>query len=82
MVGTGSNGTANMNYIEQRLVFQNGAGPKVRQPWKGERLALEIQHSLSCVRTDALPLLSGQEGLRTLQVALQAERKTVHAQRS
>ena len=82
MVGTGSNGTAKMNYIEQRLVFQNGAGPTVGQSWKEERLAFEIQHFPSCVRTDALPLLSGQEGLQTLQVSLQAERKTVHAQRS
>ena len=78
MVGTGSNGTAKMNYIEQRLVFQNGAGPTAGQSWKEERLAFEIQHFPSCVRTDALPLLSGQERLKTL--GLQAERETVHAQ--
>lgn len=82
LVATGSDGTANLDYIEQSLVLHNGAGPKVMHPERGEPLALEIQHFLSCVRTDAVPLVSGREGLRTLQVALQAERSTVHAQRS
>jgi hypothetical protein len=57
--GHRSDSTAN-----EGLVFQSGAGPKVRRTRKGDLLALQVQNFLCGVRTDAALLVSGREGLR------------------
>jgi predicted dehydrogenase len=39
---------------------------------RGEPLALELEHFLHCVRTRSVPRITGEQGLRVLELALQA----------
>ena len=41
---------------------------------KGEPLKLEIEHFVECVRTGSKPLVTGEEGRRALEIALEVSR--------
>lgn len=73
LVATGSKGIAYLDYIEQSLVVHTGPeDTKVIEIQKAEPLKLELAHFLGCIENGRQPLVDGEDGLRTLQIALQA----------
>jgi UDP-N-acetylglucosamine 3-dehydrogenase len=75
LVVTGTKGIAYADYSEQSVTIYNSGWkmePKIR---KEEPLRLELSHFLHCVETGEKPLISGEEGLKTLEIALNVEKK-------
>jgi len=75
LVVTGSKGIAYADYSEQSVTIYNSGWkmePKIR---KEEPLKLELSHFLHCIESGQKPLISGEEGLKTLEIALDVERK-------
>jgi predicted dehydrogenase len=77
----GTQGALSLNYNPMNLVEVTSQGwtyPETRHwPLVNDRLAgaalLEIEHFLDCVRHNRRPLVDGQAGRRSLEVALAAE---------
>lgn len=80
LVATGSEGIAYLDYIEQELTVQNSQGMEMIRVEKAEPLKLELEHFLKCVQNDTELLVNGYDGLRTLDIALQAEQAGVNVQ--
>jgi UDP-N-acetylglucosamine 3-dehydrogenase len=72
LIATGTEGTANLNYIDQTVEIFNSMGRSQLDIVKEEPLKVELKHYLDCVRTGKKPLVDGTEGLRNLEVALAA----------
>jgi UDP-N-acetylglucosamine 3-dehydrogenase len=68
-VVTGTDGIAYMDYIKQSIVIYNSEWVMEPKIENFEPLKAEIAHFISCIREDKEPLTSGEEGLRTLEVA-------------
>jgi len=75
LVATGTEGIAYVDYIEQTLEIHNAGWKMIPRFTKGEPLKLELEHFLECIEFDRQPLVSGYEGLKTLEIALEAETK-------
>lgn len=73
LVATGTEGIAYVDYIEQSLEIHNAAWKMVPRFEKGEPLKLELEHFLECIKLEKQPLVSGYDGLKTLEIALEAE---------
>ena len=73
LVSTGTEGIAYVDYIEQNLEVHNMAWKMIPRFKKGEPLKLELKHFLECIEFDMQPLVSGYDGLKTLEIALDAE---------
>lgn len=67
---TGTEGIAYMDYIEQSLVVYNSEWKMEPKIEKEEPLRRELSHFVECVRKGEEPLVSGEVGLKTLEVAL------------
>ncbi|GAI12830.1 unnamed protein product, partial [marine sediment metagenome] len=80
LVATGSEGSAYLDYIEQELKIYNSHGVREVEIEKAEPLKLELEHFLKCVQNDTELLVNGYDGLRTLDIALQAEQAGVNVQ--
>ena len=80
LVATGSEGIAYLDYIEQELKIYNSQGVREVEIEKAEPLKLELEHFLKCVQNDTELLINGYDGLRTLDIALQAEQAGVNVQ--
>ena len=80
LVATGSEGIAYLDYIEQELTVHNSHGMEMIKVEKAEPLKLELEHFLKCVQNDTELLVNGYDGLRTLDIALQAEQAGVNVQ--
>ena len=80
MVATGTKGIAYVDYIEQTLVVHNAGWKMEPQFERDEPLRLELKHFLECIELDKQPLVSGYEGLKTLEIALEAEAKGLSSQ--
>lgn len=72
LVATGSEGIAYLDYIKQELVVYNGGETHDIEIHKTEPLVTEIGHFIECIEKDREPLVDATEGLRDLQIALQA----------
>jgi len=74
LVVTGTKGIAYADYSEQSVTIYNSGWkmePKIRNE---EPLKLELSHFLHCVESGEKPLISGEEGLKTLEIALNVEK--------
>lgn len=79
LVATGSKGIAYLDYIEQNLTVYNGAHyTNMDEQRKTEPLQLELEHFIDCIGNNTQPLIDGEDGLKTLQIALQAEQAGDH----
>lgn len=68
----GSKGIAGLDFIEQRLtIFNNGTPHEVKISSFPPLLA-EIEHFVQCVKNDTEPLVTGEESIHALTVALAA----------
>jgi len=75
LVVTGTKGIAYADYAEQSITIYNSdwkMEPKIQSE---EPLRAELSHFLHCVETGGIPLISGEEGLKTLEIALRVEKK-------
>ncbi len=68
----GTSGIAYLDYIEQSLKIYNEKWEKDYELEKREPLKNEIEHFINCVREDEEPLVSAEDGLHVLEVALKA----------
>lgn len=67
---TGTGGIAYMDYIEQSLVVYNSEWKMEPKIEKEEPLKRELAHFSDCIKKGKEPLVSGEVGLKTLEVAL------------
>jgi UDP-N-acetylglucosamine 3-dehydrogenase len=72
---TGTGGIAYMDYIEQALTVYNSEWKMEPKIEKEEPLKNELKHFVECVTTGKEPLVNGEEGLKTLGVALKSLQK-------
>ena len=64
-------GFIHLNYLSQQLtVRHDGTEQRLVVP-AGEPLRAELTHFVQCVRGETAPLVSGEDGLRALEVALE-----------
>ncbi len=72
LVATGSEGIANLDYIEQTVTIQNSQETQIEDIKKAEPLKLEIEDFLKCVMEGNKPAVDGIEGMSILKIALDA----------
>ena len=70
---TGTKGIAYGDYIEQSLVIYDSAWKMEPKIEKDEPLRIELKHFLECVKQGKEPLITGEDGLKTLEIALKIE---------
>jgi len=68
----GTEGIAELNYITQKLVIYNHEWVKEAKVNFKEPLRNELEHFIDCLEKGAKPLVSGEEGLHALKVAISA----------
>lgn len=74
IVVTGTKGIAYGDYIEQSLVIYDSTWKMEPKIEKEEPLRIELKHFLECVEMGKEPLTNGEDGLKTLEIALKIER--------
>jgi UDP-N-acetylglucosamine 3-dehydrogenase len=72
LVATGSEGTAYLDYIEQKLTLQNSHTIEAAEVDKAEPLKLELTDFLESVIDGKAPSVDGLEGMEILKIALEA----------
>lgn len=72
LVVTGSKGVACLDYLEQKVEIYSSEYKLLPNIVREEPLKLEIRHFLDCIENNREPLVSGEEGMKTLLVALKA----------
>ena len=73
MIITGTKGIAYVNYIEQSLEIYKTGCKMIPRFEKGEPLKFELEHFIECIKLNKQPMISGYDGLKTLEIALEAE---------
>jgi len=68
----GTEGIAYLDYISQNLVIYDDRWVKEAKIERREPLRNELEHFIECVREERKPLVSGEEGLHALKVAVKA----------
>lgn len=68
----GTKGVAYMDYIDQSLEIHSDSWDEECDVQEREPLKNEIGHLIDCVRNDKEPLVSAEDGLHVLEVALKA----------
>jgi len=68
----GTEGIAELDYITQKLVIYNHEWVKEAKVNVKEPLRNELEHFVECVEKGVKPLVSGEEGLHALKVAIKA----------
>jgi len=69
LVVTGSQAIMKLDYITQELTVEDAKETvQPRYPWQ-EPLKLELQHFANCILRREKPLITGMDGLKTLQIA-------------
>ena len=81
LAATGSEGIANLDYIEQELTVHNAQGEEVVKVEKAEPLKLELEQFLGCVENGEKPLVDGHEGFNVLKIALEASNGSARSSR-
>jgi UDP-N-acetylglucosamine 3-dehydrogenase len=74
---TGTEGVAYVDYIEQSVVIYHSTKKEETKVEKDEPLRLELKHFLECVKEGKDPLITGEDGLKTLEIALKLEEKSL-----
>lgn len=74
LVVTGTKGIAYADYIEQSVIIYNSSWKMEPKIEKDEPLRLELKHFLECVEQGKEPMITGEDGLKTLEIALKIER--------
>ena len=77
LVITGSEGTANLDYIQQTLILHNSHATEDIEIQKAEPLLLELRDFLTSIETKRHPSIDGRQGINILRLALVALEKTV-----
>ncbi|AHF81257.1 UDP-N-acetylglucosamine 3-dehydrogenase [Thermococcus paralvinellae] len=72
LTAVGTNGIAYLDYIQQKLTIYNDEWEKDAKINKREPLRNELVHFIECVKEGKRPLISGEDGLHALKVALKA----------
>jgi UDP-N-acetylglucosamine 3-dehydrogenase len=72
LVATGSEGIAYLDYIKQELIVHNGEHHNITDIEKGEPLAIEIKHFISCIKNGTSPMVSAEAGMKVLDIAIKA----------
>ena len=72
LVATGTEGTAYLDYIEQAIIVNNSHIKGHIDVEKAEPLKLELEHFVKCVETNAQPMVDGYQGMKVLEIALEA----------
>ena len=72
LTAVGTKGIAYLDYIQQKLTIYNDEWEKDAKINKREPLRNELEHFLECVKEYKKPLISGEDGLHALKVALKA----------
>jgi UDP-N-acetylglucosamine 3-dehydrogenase len=72
LVATGSEGTAFLDYIEQKLTIDSTGNTATVDVTKEEPLKLELEDFLSSVGNGTMPAVDGKEGLEVLKIAQEA----------
>lgn len=67
---TGTVGVAYLDYIKQELEIYNVEQKVIPLIDKAEPLKLELAHFLDCIKSDKEPLVSGFDGIKVLEIAL------------
>jgi len=74
LVVTGTKGIAYADYIEQIITIYNSDWKMEPKIEKDEPLRVELKHFLECVKHGKEPLITGEDGLKTLEIALKIEK--------
>lgn len=77
LVVTGTKGIAYADYMEQSVIIYNSDWKMEPKIEKDEPLLMELKHFLECVEQGKEPLITGEDGLRTLEIALKIERTSL-----
>lgn len=72
LTAVGTEGIAYLDYIQQKLVIYNDEWEKIAKIERREPLKNEIEHFIECIKENKEPLISGEDGLHVLKVALKA----------
>ncbi|AMM53554.1 UDP-N-acetylglucosamine 3-dehydrogenase [Pyrococcus kukulkanii] len=72
LTAVGTEGIAYLDYIQQTLTIYNEEWKKEAKIEKREPLRNELEHFIDCVEEGKKPLISGEDGLHALKVALRA----------
>jgi len=68
----GTEGIAELDYINQELVLYNHKWIRKAKIQKREPLKNEIEHFVECIKKGIQPIVSGSDGLHALKVAIMA----------
>ena len=71
---TGTEGVAYMDYIKQEIEIYHAEWKMIPKVDQAEPLKLELQHFLDCIKSNTEPLVSGYDGLKALEIAIEAGR--------
>jgi len=74
LVVTGTKGIAYADYMEQIITIYNSDWKMEPKIEKDEPLRVELKHFLECVKQGKEPLITGEDGLKTLEIALKIEK--------
>ena len=74
LVVTGTKGIAYADYMEQIITIYNSGWKMEPKIEKDEPLRVELKHFLECVKEGKEPLITGEDGLKTLEIALKIEK--------
>lgn len=74
LVITGTEGIAYVDYLEQTLTIHNARDVIAPEIMKEEPLKLELKHFLESIKADKKPMIDGEKGLKTLEVAIKIEK--------
>ncbi len=69
---TGTEGIAYLDYIKQEVEVHSAEQTAVLLIEKAEPLKLELEHFLNCIETNKEPLVSGDDSIKVLEIALKA----------
>ncbi len=75
LVATGTEGIAYLDYIEQDITIHNAEWEIKPKIIHEEPLKIELSHFIECIEKDEVPLVSGEEGLKNLRIALECIKK-------
>ena len=73
---TGSKAILNLNYLTQEITVETAGQTTTSRHAFQEPLKLELQHFTDCVLNDRTPRVTGQDGLKALQIAEAAFRSS------
>jgi len=71
---TGTKGVIHVDYRTQEIIVYTSEWELIPKVDEGEPLLLEIKHFVDCIKNDKIPLVSGEEGLKILEIAVEAEK--------